>query len=178
VPNHGLVEHASDRGHDERAKDCSGRPRLRLGDCVLCRDKKARPWGSNKNVGSHGKGRPIRPMLGHALRLLGSSRGRSPARTYRPVHSDRCAPRRQLPGSLPPPVRLALAASAVPSTKAVPCPSQSYKTPLNRIPCVPAARTGGPMPRHQHRPLSPPGCLRTRLGILFSSRNIRRPSRL
>jgi hypothetical protein len=61
--------------------------------------------------GSHGKGRPIRPMLGHALRLLGSSRGRSPARAYRPVHSDRCAPRRKLPGSLPPPVRLALAAS-------------------------------------------------------------------
>jgi hypothetical protein len=31
--------------------------------------------------------------------------------------------------------------------------------------CVPAARTDGSIPRHQCCPLSPPGCLRTRLGI-------------
>ena len=35
--------------------------------------------------------------------------------------------------------------------------------PPNRAPGVPAARTDGSILRHQCRPLSPPGCLRTRL---------------
>ena len=46
--------------------------------------------------------------------------------------------------------------------------------PPNRVPCVAAARTGGPTSMHQSRPLSPPGCLRTRLRIppSLSWRNI------
>jgi hypothetical protein len=46
--------------------------------------------------------------------------------------------------------------------------------PPNRAPYVPAARPDGSMPRHQCRPLSPPGCLRIRLRIppSLSWRNI------
>jgi hypothetical protein len=165
VPNHGLVEHASDRGHDERAKDCSA--------------AQGEVWGPKSPAMRLTKYRQprkgtIRPMLGHALRLLGSSRGRSPARTYRPVHSDRCAPRRQLPRSLP----LRFAHLQHPLFRVPrPCHVRVRATNCRSI-AFPACQLLGPMPRHQHRPLSPPGCLRTRLGILFSSRNIRRRSRL
>ena len=40
--------------------------------------------------------------------------------------------------------------------------------PPNRAPYVPAAQTDGPIPMHECRPLSAPGCFRIRLRILPS----------
>ena len=46
--------------------------------------------------------------------------------------------------------------------------------PRNRTPYVPNAQTDGPMPMHECRPLSPPGCFRIRLRVppSLSWRNI------
>ena len=51
---------------------------------------------------------------------------------------------------------------------------QVWREPSNRAPYVPNALTDGPIPMHECRPLSPPGCFRIRLRIppSLSWRNI------
>ena len=51
---------------------------------------------------------------------------------------------------------------------------QVWCGPPNRAPCMPVAQADGPIPMHECRPLSPPGCVRIRLRIppSLSWRNI------
>jgi hypothetical protein len=90
--------------------------------------------------------------------------GRSPATTCRHTRADRRAPR----------LRQTILLPAHPLLQHPPFP-RPWCAPPNRVPCVPAARTGGPTSIHQSRPLSPPGRFRTRLRIppSLSGRNIK-----
>ena len=74
---------------------------------------------------------------------------RSPARTSRPTPADRFARLRQT---------ILLPDLPLCGIRCFPMPRCE---PPHRVPCVPAA----PMSRHKSRPLSPPNCIRTRLGI-------------